>query len=91
MHSTASVTTAWTQVSDGDVSGPVTFLNSGTVVVEVTVSGSAAPDEEFRGVPYGPREGERTVALEELFPGAAGSRLWCRALLGTGSLFVSHA
>jgi hypothetical protein len=91
-NTTYSLTTAWTLISDVDVTS-VTFQNltQGGMFLAGT-AGTGAPTAGIQTLSYGAGQGERNVAVADLFPGVAGvNRLWARVQNGTGTVFVSNA
>ena len=81
----------WTQLTDADITS-ITFQNVGSnhVVIKATTDGTA-PTSSAGGFRYNPGQGERNVALSDLFPGITGrDRLWCYSTDGA-SVVVSHA
>jgi hypothetical protein len=91
-NTTISVPAAtWTQLTDADITS-ITFQNVGSnhVVIKATTDGTA-PTNLSGGFRYNPGQGERNVALSDLFPGIASrDRLWCYSTDGS-SMVVSHA
>lgn len=83
--------TTWTQLTDADITS-ITFQNVGSnhIVIKATTD-TSAPTSTAGGFRYNPGQGERNVALSDLFPGiASGDRLWCYSTDGS-SVVVSHA
>ena len=81
----------WTQLTDADITS-ITFQNVGGnhVVIKATTDGTA-PTNTTGGFRYNPGQGERNVALSDLFPGLTGrDRLWCYSVDGS-AVVVSHA
>jgi hypothetical protein len=82
---------AWTQLTDADITS-ITFQNIGSnhIMVKATTDGTA-PTNYAGAIRYNPGQGERNVALSDLFPGLAGrDRLWAYATDAT-QVVVSHA
>ena len=82
---------AWTQLTDADITS-ITFQNIGSnhIMVKATTDGTA-PTNYAGAIRYNPGQGERNVALSDLFPGLAGrDRLWAYATDAT-QIVVSHA
>ena len=82
---------AWTQLTDADITS-ITFQNIGSnhFLVKATTDGTA-PTNYAGAIRYNPGQGERNVALSDLFPGLAGrDRLWAYATDAT-QVVVSHA
>ena len=82
---------AWTQLTDSDITS-ITFQNIGSnhIMVKATTDGTA-PTNYAGAIRYNPGQGERNVALSDLFPGLAGrDRLWAYATDAT-QVVVSHA
>ena len=81
----------WTQLTDADITS-ITFQNIGSnhILVKATTDGTA-PTDYAGAIRYNPGQGERNVALSDLFPGLAGrDRLWAYATEAT-QVVVSHA
>ena len=81
----------WTQLTNADITS-ITFQNVGSnhVVIKATTDGTA-PTSTAGGFRYNPGQGERNVALSDLFPGIASrDRLWCYSTDGS-AVVVSHA
>jgi hypothetical protein len=81
----------WTQLTNADITS-ITFQNVGSnhVVIKATTDGTA-PTNSAGGFRYNPGQGERNVALSDLFPGIASrDRLWCYSTDGS-AVVVSHA
>ena len=82
---------AWTQLTDADITS-ITFQNIGSnhIMVKATTDGTA-PTNYAGAIRYNPGQGERNVALSDLFPGLAGrDLLWAYATDAT-QVVVSHA
>lgn len=81
---------AWTQLTDADVTS-ITFQNTGGyhVLVKGTTD-ATAPTDTTGAVRYNPGQGERNVALSDLFPGISAVRLWAFSSQAVG-MVVSHA
>ena len=80
----------WTQLTDADITS-ITFQNVGSnhVVIKATTDGTA-PTNSAGGFRYNPGQGERNVALADLFPGLTSrDRVWAWAE-NTTPIFVSH-
>ena len=80
----------WTQLTDADITA-ITFQNIGSnyILIKATTDASA-PTTSAGGIRYNPGQGERNVALSDLFPGIAGKRIWAYAE-DAASVVVSHA
>ena len=81
----------WTQLTDADITS-ITFQNIGSnhILVKATTDGTA-PTDYAGAIRYNPGQGERNVAISDLFPGLAGrDRLWAYATEAT-QVVVSHA
>jgi hypothetical protein len=91
-NTTISIPAAtWTQLTDADVAY-ITFQNVGSnhIIVKGTVDGTA-PTSTDGGFRYNPGQGEKGVAIIELFPGVVGAdRLWAYSA-DASSVVVSHA
>ena len=91
-NTTVSIPAAtWTQLTDADITS-ITFQNIGSnhILVKATTDGTA-PTDYAGAIRYNPGQGERNVALSDLFPGLAGrDRLWAYATEAT-QVVVSHA
>lgn len=81
----------WTQLTDSNISA-VTFQNiSGNFVLVKATVGATAPTNLDGAVRYNPGQGERNVALSDLFPGISGAnRLYAYAQDGA-AVVISHA
>lgn len=88
--------TAWAQLTDADVT-EITFqlIRGGPVYVRGTNSATAPNAESVTvGLRYEPGQGERKVALADLFPGVSGvNRVWARSVEAgkAAEVFVNHA
>ena len=83
---------AWTQLTDADVAGPITFQNkTGDVIWVKATTDTTAPTNFNASVRYEPNEGEKKSTIAELFPGLTSpDRLWAWSQ-GGGKVAVSHA
>lgn len=91
-NTTKSVAAAtWTQLTDANIT-TITFQNiSGNFVLIKGTVGAVAPTDLSGAIRYNPGQGERNVALSDLFPGVAGAnRVYAYAVDGA-SVVVSHA
>jgi hypothetical protein len=82
---------AWTQLTDADVI-TITFQNIGGhfILVKGTTD-TTAPADSAGALRYNPGQGERNVAMADLFPGlSGGDRLWAYSDSNV-SVMVSHA
>ena len=82
---------AWVPLTDADVTA-ITFQNVGInfVFIQATTD-TTAPTTIAGSIRYNPGQGERNVAMSDLFPGVSGGdRLWAYAGQPT-DVFVSHA
>jgi hypothetical protein len=80
----------WTLLTDADVTS-LTFQNKATSdLLIVGTVGAVAPTSFAAAITYGPSTGERNVALADLFPGVAATRVYAYSESG-GQVFVSHA
>lgn len=81
----------WTQLTDADITA-ITFQNIGSSHVLIKATTDATAPTNFSGaIRYNPGQGERNVALSDLFPGLAGrDRVWAYAEDAT-PVVVSHA
>lgn len=88
---------AWTQLTAGDISA-ITFQNVSNapagagyeIVVKATV-GANAPNSVDGAIRYDVGEGERVVALADLFPGISGANRVYAWAAHDGVVMVSHA
>lgn len=81
----------WTQLTDADITS-ITFQNIGSnyILIKATTD-TTAPTTNAGAIRYNPGQGERNVALSDLFPGLAGrDRVWVYAEDAT-PVVVSHA
>lgn len=82
---------AWTQLTDANITS-VTFQNISTrfIFVKGTV-GATAPTDLAGAIRYNPGQGERNIALSDLFPGVSGvNRLYAYSPDGA-AVVISHA
>lgn len=81
----------WTQLTDADITA-ITFQNiSGNFVLVKGTVGAVAPTNITGAIRYNPGQGERNVALSDLFPGVSGAnRVYAYAQDGA-QVVVSHA
>lgn len=81
----------WTQLTDADITS-ITFQNIGGYHMLVKATTDATkPTDAAGSIRYNPGQGERNVAMTDLFPGLSGAdRLWAYADQPV-SVFVSHA
>ena len=80
----------WTQLTDADIAA-ITFQNVGGnhILIKATTD-TTAPTNASGAIRYNPGQGERNVALQDLFPGLSGrDRVWAWAE-NTTPIFVSH-
>ena len=91
-NTTITVPTAtWTQLTDADITS-ITFQNIGSnhCMIKATTDGTA-PTTFTGALRYNPGQGERNVALSDLFPGLANrDRVWAYSTDAT-QVVVSHA
>ena len=83
----------WTQLTDANVTN-ITFQNvSAPIMLIKGTVGATAPTDTAGALNYERGQGERNVALADLFPGVSGvNRVWAYASNGAqGSVMVSHA
>lgn len=82
---------AWTQLTDADATN-ITFQNRGGTHMFVAGATDATPPTDFNGsIRYNPGQGERNVAIADLFLGlTTPDRLYAYADQGI-DVFVSHA
>lgn len=81
----------WTQLTNADITA-ITFQNVGSnhIVIKATTD-TSAPTSTDGGFRYNPGQGEKNVAMTDLFPGISGAdRLWAYSPDG-GSVVISHA
>jgi hypothetical protein len=81
----------WTQLSDADIDA-ITFQNRGGTHMFVSGTTDTSAPTDFDGaIRYNPGQGERNVALVDLFPGLTGvDRLWAFSDAAI-DVTVSHA
>lgn len=80
----------WTQLTDADVTS-ITFQNTGGQFMRVAgTTGGTAPTTTAGAIRYNPGQGERNVALSDLFPGIAAARVWAICDMAV-DVMVSHA
>lgn len=81
---------AWTQLTDANVTS-ITFQNIGDYFCRIKGTTDATePTDASGSIRYNPGQGERNVALSDLFPGIAAVRVWAYSDQGI-SVMVSHA
>jgi len=81
----------WTQLTDNDVAS-ITFqiLSRDLVMIKATTD-TTAPTTSAGAVAYQQGQGERNVAMADLFPGLSGAdRLWAFSQ-NDSEVMVSHA
>lgn len=91
-NTTKSIAAAtWTQLTDANIT-TITFQNiSGNFVLIKGTVGAVAPTDLSGAIRYNPGQGERNVALSDLFPGVLGAnRVYAYAVDGA-AVVVSHA
>lgn len=82
--------TAWTQLTDANVTA-ITFQNIGGQFALIKgTTGATAPTDATGSIRYNPGQGERNVAMSDLFPGVTAVRLWAWCSTAT-EIMVSHA
>lgn len=81
----------WVLLTDADVTA-ITFQNVSDFYVYIkATTDTTAPTSLDGAVKYSPGQGERAVAMADLFPGISGAdRLWAYAR-ENASVMVSHA
>ena len=81
---------AWTLLTNSDVTS-VTFQNtSGYHAMISGTTGATEPSSQSGAIRYNPGQGERNVAMSDLFPGITAVRVWVLASEAI-SVMVSHA
>lgn len=90
-HTTVTVTTdAWVQLTNADATN-VTFQNIGPGRVWFKPMTSASAPTDFTGaLSYPARYGEINKALQDIWPGLSGVRLYARAEDNTTEVTISH-
>jgi len=82
----------WTELTNSNISGATFQNNGGNAVFIAGTAGAVAPTDKLGSIRYNPGTGERsTVALADLFPGIAATRLYALAEKSGGQVFISHA
>lgn len=93
-QTTVAVTQTPTQLTDADVTN-ITFQNVSALheIYVFATTGATAPSADLTGwLKYDPGQGERNVALADLFPGiASAARVWAMTRGGSVGVTVSHA
>lgn len=80
----------WTELTNANVTS-VTFQNkSGNYILVKGAATATAPTDDNGAVRYNPGQGERNVALSDLFPGISAARVYAYAPDGA-EVMVSHA
>jgi hypothetical protein len=87
---------AWTQLTNADVTDITFQLIRGVPVYLQGTNGTTAPNASSVtvGLRYEPGQGESKAALADLFPGVSGvNRVWARSAEEgkAAEVFVSHA
>lgn len=82
----------WTLLTDADVTN-ITFQNKGRYHIYIKATTSTAAPTTFAGaLEYAPGQGERHVAMGELFAGLTGAdRVWAYSPSYASTVAVSHA
>lgn len=82
----------WTQLTDADAAGDITFQNKTGDAIWVKATTDATKPTSFDGaIRYEPWEGESLNTIAELFPGLTSpDRLWAWSHNG-GKVAISHA
>ena len=81
---------SWTQLTDADITS-ITFQNAGDDRIFVKGTADATEPTDLNGaVGYNPWQGERNVALSDLFPGISAVRVWAYCP-EDATVVVSHA
>jgi len=79
----------WTQLTDADATS-ITFQNVGNSHIRVKGAATASAPTSLAGaLRYNPGQGERNVALSDLFPGITAARVYAYAEAAT-EVVVSH-
>lgn len=86
---------AWTEITDADVTNITFFVDApngrNSVYIKATV-GASAPTDLDGAIRYTDGQGERNVALTDLFPGISGAnRVYAYPTDTIARVFVSHA
>lgn len=91
-NQTVTVASTWTQITDADVTS-ITFQNvSGCALFVQPTVGATPPSANTIGLVYQPYQGERNVALADLAPGLAATRVYARfEAIQSAQVWVSHA
>ena len=85
-----AVPNVWTQLTDANVTA-ISFQNvSGYHGLFSGTTGASAPTTLAGAIRYNPGQGERAVALADMFPGISAVRLWVLSEQAI-SVMVSHA
>lgn len=81
----------WTQLTDANIT-TATFQNiSGNFVLLKATVGAVAPTDQTGAIRYNPGQGERNVALSDLFPGVSGANRLYAWSEGGAAVVISHA
>jgi hypothetical protein len=82
---------AWVELTNADVT-EITFVNEGGSPMAVKGTTGSAPTDLTGSITYRSGEGERLVAMADLFPGITGAdRLWAYGIVDVTYSMVSHA
>ena len=93
-NTTVNLTAAtWTQLTDADITSITfqVFASAGPVFIKATTD-TTAPTTTAGAFVYQSGQGERNVALSDLFPGiSARDRVWAYCEAAGASVAFSHA
>lgn len=82
----------WTELTNAENATDITFQNqSGRKMLVKGTANGTKPTTSDGSITYQHGEGERKVALADLFPGITCVRLWAFVDMDGGSAFVSYA
>lgn len=95
LHTTKMIGSAWTQLTDADVSTILTVQNASAT--RIMLAGTAAavpvPADDAPSIVLGPYERIANMKPSDLFPGVTGTakRVWARTQHVEAPVMVSHA
>lgn len=90
-NTTKNVGTAWTELTDANVT-TISFQNKskGSRLLVAGTTGSA-PSDDTGAIEYGAGLGEANAALNDLWPGISATRVFAKSEGPTIPVYVSHA
>lgn len=81
----------WTQITNSDVSGAVSFMSLGTAHYIRYTTDATKPALTARGLPYLAGTGELRKTMPELVNLVGADRIWAMPIGGTpGEVYIDH-